>query len=302
MRASRREHAAPPRHDSLRAAASLLIGALLVGAGVTLNVSSARADSPAPPPAAPATVPAKKLAPPTVTHASPAPAKATVTTAATPSAPAKAPAVAARTPVPVHVAAAPPKANPVPAKVAPAMTRPTPAMAAEPAPARNGPVPAKPAAPAKTPPAHPAGVPAAPASAAPSAIVPARPAVKTPTLPPAPALEERVTYQYNALGRRDPFVAMVGGTFVGDDVGGDAPPDIGGMKVVGIVWGADDKFALIEDARGTSGVLRAGDKVMNGVVETLRRDAVVVKLTVDGQMETVAIPLTRKGDQTNANR
>ena len=118
----------------------------------------------------------------------------------------------------------------------------------------------------------------------------------------APSLEEQVAYQYNALGRRDPFVPMAGGTFVGDDMGGDAPPDVGGIKIVGIVWGASDKFALVEDARGTSRVLRAGDKVMNGVVETLKRDAVVVKMTVDGQTETVAIPLTRKGDQTNANR
>jgi hypothetical protein len=33
----------------------------------------------------------------------------------------------------------------------------------------------------------------------------------------------QLTYQYNALGRRDPFQPMVGGEFVGDDVGGDAP-------------------------------------------------------------------------------
>ena len=69
--------------------------------------------------------------------------------------------------------------------------------------------------------------------------------------------------------------------------------------MVGIVWGADDKFALVEDPRGSSLVLRKGDKVMNGVVETLRRDAVVVKLSVDGQTQSVAIPLTRKGDQAN---
>jgi len=34
-----------------------------------------------------------------------------------------------------------------------------------------------------------------------------------------------VTYQYNALGRRDPFQSLIGGEFVGADVGGDAPPD-----------------------------------------------------------------------------
>ena len=113
---------------------------------------------------------------------------------------------------------------------------------------------------------------------------------------PAPAmahLEDHQTYVYNALGRRDPFQPLVGGV---EYVDIDAPPDVGGMKVVGIVWGAEDKFALVEDARGNSTVLRRGDKVMNGVVEGLRRDAVLINLTVDGQSQSVTIPLTRKGD------
>jgi len=49
-------------------------------------------------------------------------------------------------------------------------------------------------------------------------------------------------------------------------------------------------------------VMRVGDKVMNGFVESLKRDAMIVSLTVDGQTETVTIPLTRKGDKENANR
>jgi len=116
-----------------------------------------------------------------------------------------------------------------------------------------------------------------------------------------PHLEDRIAYQYNALGRRDPFQPLIDGGFVGNDVGGDAPPDVGGLKVVGIVWGASDKFALVEDARGGSFVLRPGDKVMNGVVSGLTRDALMVSITTDGQTESVAIPLTRKGD-SNGNR
>ena len=74
------------------------------------------------------------------------------------------------------------------------------------------------------------------------------------------------------------------------------------LKVVGIVWGDADQFALVEDARGDSHILRRGDKVMNGFVETLKRDAMVVNLTVDGQSQSVTVPLTRKGEKTNANR
>jgi hypothetical protein len=123
---------------------------------------------------------------------------------------------------------------------------------------------------------------------------------KAATVQTTTQVEDQVHYQYNAIGRRDPFVQMVG-NFVGDDVGGDAPVDVGGIKVVGIVWGADS-FALVEDGRGNSLILRRGDKVMNGYVEDLKRDAMVVKLTMDGLSQSVAIPLTRKGDQTHATR
>jgi hypothetical protein len=126
------------------------------------------------------------------------------------------------------------------------------------------------------------------------------PAVTTVGQPTAVAqahLDEHMTYQYNALGRRDPFQSLVDGAFVGDDVGGDAPPDPGGIKVVGIVWGATDQFALVEDVRGNSFVLRKGDKVQNGVVEGLKRDGLIVNITAEGQSQSVVIPLTRKGDQ-----
>ncbi len=124
--------------------------------------------------------------------------------------------------------------------------------------------------------------------------------LKTPAVQTATPVEDQIHYQYNTIGRRDPFVQEVG-SFIGSDVGGDAPVDVGGIKVVGIVWGADS-FALVEDGRGNSLILRRGDKVMNGFVEDLKRDAMIVKLTMDGQSQSVAIPLTRKGDQTNAIR
>lgn len=131
---------------------------------------------------------------------------------------------------------------------------------------------------------------AAPAAQAP-AKAPAGPGPQTLT-----QVDEQVTYQYNALGRRDPFQKLVGDLFVGVDVGGDAPPDVGALKVVGIVWGTSDRFALVEDPRGNSLVLRKGDKVMNGEVEQLMREAIVVKHNVDGQTDWVTIPLTKKGD------
>jgi len=116
------------------------------------------------------------------------------------------------------------------------------------------------------------------------------------------ALEDHVTYQYNALGRRDPFQSLMEGDYVGADVGGQAPPDLGGLKLVGVVWGSSDQFAMVEDAKGGSYVLRRGDRVMNGYVEGLKREAMIVNITVDGQSQSVTIPITRKGDKSNASR
>ena len=128
-----------------------------------------------------------------------------------------------------------------------------------------------------------------------------RPAAKSAIVQSSAHLDEQVTYQYNALGRRDPFQSLLTGEYVGADVGGDVPPDVGGLKVVGIVWGDADQFALVEDGRGDSHILRRGDKVTNGYVEALKRDAMIVNLTVDGQSQSVTIPLTRKGEKINAN-
>jgi hypothetical protein len=178
------------------------------------------------------------------------------------------------------------------------------------------PVPVKTVAPAKVAPAA-AAVPAkagkpavrAPQGVKPGVSAPVRRQVAAvtasmrPTMDPVPApsaahLDDQVTYQYNALGRRDPFMPLVGG---GEFVPIDAPPEVGAIQVVGIVWGTQDKFAIVEDGRGNSTVLRPGDKVMNGVVEGLKRDGLIVSLTTDGQTQSVTIPLTRKGD-SNANR
>lgn len=132
-----------------------------------------------------------------------------------------------------------------------------------------------------------------------SAPVEATVTAVTPEAEPAPepaVAEDHVVYQYNALGRRDPFQSLLGGEFVGIDQGGDVPPDPGGIQVVGIVWGVTDRFAMVEDVRGNSYVLRRGDKVQNGVVEELRQDAVVIGISADGQSQKVVIPLQRKGD------
>ena len=171
------------------------------------------------------------------------------------------------------VGASAPRVMPVPVKtVAPAKAVP----AAVAVPAKAG----KPAVRASV-----GGKPVVVASARPQVAAVAasmRPSMNPVPSPSAARLDDQVTYQYNALGRRDPFMPLVGGA---EYVAIEAPPEVGAMQVVGIVWGTQDKFAIIEDGRGNSTVLRPGDKVMNGVVQGLKRDGVIVNLTVDGQTQ-----------------
>lgn len=319
MRASREDSGSRRRRSEARAAAGLALAGLVFGGvasvalrGGTEILNPAEAIAAEPAKDAPATPASATPAPATAAPAKAAPAPASAAPAKTP--PAKTPPAAATTAVPVKPAAAAPA---TPAKVAPAPSaaRPVPAAAKPAAPSVT---PAKPASsPAVTPVTKAGSAPSVATAPVKGAALPARAGtasggtvarVPVPASPVKPApvqaaaqLDEHVTYQYNALGRRDPFTPILGGEFIGVDVGGDAPADIGGIKVVGIMWGTADKFALAEDGRGNSLVLRAGDKVMNGVVEAVQREAVVVKLTVDGQTQSVAIPLTRKGDQ-NASR
>jgi hypothetical protein len=302
-----------------------------------VTASVGRAADPAPVPvkttAAPTvvktTMPAATANHPATTTATVTKATGTKPVAASPTAGGKAPTTPGVRPIAAldSISGAPPKtaASTAAHPGAPAQTA-THANPPNVAVAKNAPAPAGAA---KSAVAHTASAAGAAAKSAPPATAPAATAATPMPRPPRPGatvtpsgptparlaasskpqgvqnvahLDQKLTYQYNALGRRDPFQPMVGGEFVGDDVGGDAPVDIGGMKVVGIVWGTEDKFAMVEDGRGQSLVLRVGDKVMNGVVEGLRRDAVVVRITADGQSQSVAIPLTRKGDKSNATR
>jgi len=263
----------------------------------------------APAPSVTTAAPAQN-APAQAAPAAPAPAKAAAAQAA-PSQHATAKATPAQPAASTQAKPAP--AAPVPAKVPATTAKPSQASAP---PATTPVVPTVPLPKMKIVPPGPtkttgitkqqpvAAQPAAPATGKTKTAAPGSPTLGK----PAPAgiqltaqLDEQVTYQYNALGRRDPFQPLIGGEYVGADVGGDAPPDVGGIKVVGIVWGDADKFALVEDGRGESHVLRRGDKVMNGYVESLNREGIVVSLTTDGQTQSVTIPLTRKGDKANAS-
>jgi hypothetical protein len=72
------------------------------------------------------------------------------------------------------------------------------------------------------------------------------------------------SYYYSAFNRRDPFRSLIVGDFVSEKK--MSPVDMGRVELVGIVKGELDRFALLEDDKGFSYILRIGDHVRNGSV------------------------------------
>jgi hypothetical protein len=105
-------------------------------------------------------------------------------------------------------------------------------------------------------------------------------------------LLNREVYVYKTVGRRDPFASLLTGEF--ETTVGRPLLDVSSMKLVGIVWGTSDKFALVEDGRGHGHVLRVGDPVINGSVVGLTKDELLIRQSSYGDTQTVTIQLQRK--------
>jgi hypothetical protein len=105
-------------------------------------------------------------------------------------------------------------------------------------------------------------------------------------------LLNREVYVYKTVGRRDPFASLLTGEF--ETTVGRPLLDVSSMKLVGIVWGTSDKFALVEDGRGHGHVLRVGDPVINGSVVGLTKEELMIRQSSYGDTQTVTIQLQRK--------
>ncbi len=143
-------------------------------------------------------------------------------------------------------------------------------------------------------PAVPLTAPAVPGAAATGA------AVETPNSLEASALFAREQYAYTGDGRRDPFQSLLDGKFQGS---GDASLiDVGDIHLVGIMWGASDKFALVEDSRGRGFVLRVGDPVVNGYISGISKTELQIVQNAFGESQSMSIKLQPKEGDQNAAR
>jgi hypothetical protein len=115
----------------------------------------------------------------------------------------------------------------------------------------------------------------APSAPKPVAAIPA-PAATKPVAPPAaapaplvaaPAIPATGGPQYEAKGRRDPFVSL-------EVVGGPKGLEVATMKLTGIVRSARSTLALIEAQDGIGYILRPGDTLADGRLMEIGSDSV----------------------------
>ncbi|HKW51915.1 MAG TPA: hypothetical protein VJQ53_09300, partial [Candidatus Eisenbacteria bacterium] len=124
---------------------------------------------------------------------------------------------------------------------------------------------------------------------------------ETPKSLDASVLFAREQYVYTSGNRRDPFLSLLDGKFQSQS-GDGSLVDVGDIHLVGIMWGASDKFALVEDSRGRGFVLRVGDPVVNGYISGISKSEIQVVQNAFGETQTLAIQLKPKEGDRNATR
>jgi len=102
------------------------------------------------------------------------------------------------------------------------------------------------------------------------------------------------TYYYSAFNRRDPFQSLIVGEFISERK--MEVVDISRVVLVGIIKGELDRFALLEDDKGFSYILRVGDQVKNGSVVAIGSESMVARVTNFGQTKKFTLHLA-KGEE-----
>jgi hypothetical protein len=99
----------------------------------------------------------------------------------------------------------------------------------------------------------------------------------------------RNEYFYQSYGRKDLCAALVTGEF--EPIEDPEIVDVNTAALVGIMWGATDRFALVEDGWGNGFILRVGDKVRNGRVVAVQENSLVAQVTLYGITSRVVLRL-----------
>jgi hypothetical protein len=104
----------------------------------------------------------------------------------------------------------------------------------------------------------------------------------------------RNEFFYQSFGRPDPFHSLVGGDY--EAITASEIADLNSARLVGVMWGEDDRFALVEDGDGFGYILRVGDRVRNGRVVSIRKNSLRANVTLYGITNTVVLKLDKTED------
>jgi len=104
-------------------------------------------------------------------------------------------------------------------------------------------------------------------------------------------LREKV-YYYQAFNQRDPFQSLIAGEF--EESGELDIVDIYSVKLVGVLAGGMEKYAMLEDNNGYSYIMKAGDPIRNGNIVSVSDRTLVARVSLFGQTSTVTLRLEEK--------
>ena len=100
------------------------------------------------------------------------------------------------------------------------------------------------------------------------------------------------SYYYSAFNRRDPFRSLISGQFIRNEK--MELVSLSAVELVGIIRGDLDRFALLEDEKGFSYILRVGDRVRNGTVVSIGDQSMVARVTNFGQTSKFTLHLVQR--------
>ncbi|UCF06153.1 MAG: hypothetical protein JSV33_03750 [bacterium] len=93
-------------------------------------------------------------------------------------------------------------------------------------------------------------------------------------------------YYYQAFNRRDPFQSLIVGEFEESEF---ELVDIYSVKLVGVLSGGMERFAMLEDNNGFGYILKTGDPIKNGSIVSVGDRSLVARVTMFGQTSSVTL-------------
>ncbi len=117
------------------------------------------------------------------------------------------------------------------------------------------------------------------------------------SLSPSQEARERINalraneFFYQSYGKDDPFKVLVDGDY--QQTVATELVDMNSAHLVGVMWGQEDRFALVEDGEGFGYILRVGDRVRSGRVVSIRKHSLTARVTLYGITNQVVLKLEK---------